>query len=199
VWLSAPVVIGEGCRSLDLDGVAGILLLDRATLHCGRATPDWGEVAGRAARVFVGIRADRTGRGRVSRTKDISSAGSHAGAVFGALPAPAEIVAGGRSTDVRSVLRNGAVIDPWRRSRHPLPWWNTPSGGENHVRDADGRSVYNGADAAEMFRLYTCAVQAEAEVVARGVADHPRRRGRRSFRAWPAGLASRVRGLRHFR
>jgi hypothetical protein len=99
---------------------------------------------------------------------------------------------------VRSVLRNGAVIDHLRRSHHPLPWWNRPSGGENHVSDADGLPVYNGADAAEMFRLYTCAVQAEAEVTARRVADHPRRRDR-SFRAWPAGLASRVRGLRHRR
>jgi hypothetical protein len=140
-----------------------------------------------------------TNRGRVSRTKDISSARSHAGAVFGVLPAPAEIVAGGRSTDVRSVLRNGAVIDSLRRSHHPLPWWNTPSGGENHVSDAAGRPVYNGADAAEMFRLYTDAVQAESEVTARRVADHPRRRGRRSLWAWPAGLASRVGGLLHRR
>jgi hypothetical protein len=100
---------------------------------------------------------------------------------------------------VRSVLRSGAVIDRSCRSRHPLPWRNTPSGGENHVSDADGRSVYNGADAAEMFRLYTDAVQAEAEVSARRVADHPRRRDRRSVRVWPAGLASRVRGSRHRR
>ena len=125
------------------------------------------------ARVLVRIRADRTGRGRVGLTEDISSARSHAGAVFGVLPAPAEIVAGGRSTDVRSVLSNGAVIDSLRASHHRLPWWNTPSGGENHVSDAAGRPVYNGADAAEMFRLYTDAVQAEAEVAARRVADHP--------------------------
>jgi hypothetical protein len=151
------------------------------------------------ARVLAGIRADMTNRGRVSRTKDISSARSHAGAVFGVLPAPAEIVAGGRSTDVRSVLKNGAVIDSSRRSHHPLPWWNTPSDGEKHVSDAVGRPVYNGADAAEMFRLYTDAVKAESEVAARRVADHPRRRGRRSLWAWPAGLASRVGGLLHRR
>jgi hypothetical protein len=100
---------------------------------------------------------------------------------------------------VRSVLSNGAVIDSLRAPHHRLPWWNTPSGGENHVSDADGRSVYDGADAAEMFRLYTDAVQAEAEVAARRVADHPRRRDRRSLRAWPADLASRVRGLLHRR
>ena len=98
---------------------------------------------------------------------------------------------------MKSVLRNGAVIDSSRRSHHPLPWWNTPAGGENHVSDAEGRLVYNGSDAAEMFRLYTDAVQAdaEAEVVARRAADHPRRRGRRSLRGWPADLVSRVRGL----
>jgi hypothetical protein len=144
-------------------------------------------------------RPDMTGRGRVRLTEDISSARSHAGAVCGVTPAPAEIVAGGRNTDVRSVLRNGAAIDSLRRSHHPLPWWNTPSGGENHVSDADGRSVYNGADADEMFRLYTDAVQADAEVAARRVADHPRRRDRRSLRAWPADVASRVRGLLHRR
>ena len=152
-----------------------------------------------SGRVLVRIRADMTNRGRVSRTKDISSARSHAGAVFGVLPAPAEIVAGGRSTDVRSVLRNGAVIDSSRRSHHPLPWRNTPSGGENHVSDAAGRPVYDGAAAAEMFRLYTDAVQAESELTARRVADHPRRRGRRSLWAWPARLASRVGGLLHRR
>jgi len=151
------------------------------------------------ARVLVRIRADMTNRGRVSRTKDISSARSHAGAVFGVLPAPAEIVAGGRSADVRSVLRNGAVIDSSRRSHHPLPWRNTPSGGENHVSDAAGRPVYDGVVAAAMFRLYTDAVQAESELTARRVADHPRRRGRRSLWAWPAGLASRVGGLLHCR
>jgi hypothetical protein len=153
----------------------------------------------RYARVLVRIRADMTNRGRVSRTKDISSARSHAGAVFGVLPALAEIVAGGRSTDVRSVLRNGAVIDSAQRSHHPLPWRNTPSGGENHVSDAAGRPVYDGVAAAEMFRLYTDAVQAESELTARHVADHPRRRGRRSLWAWPARLAARVGGLLHRR
>ena len=133
--------------------------------------------------------------GTVNTTKDISSAGIHAGAALGVLPALADIVAGGRSTDVKSVLTNGAVIESSLRSRHPLPWWNTPSGGENHVSDAEGRLVYNGPDAAEMFRLYTDEVHADAEVVARRAVDHPRRRGRRSIRAWPAGLASRVRGL----
>jgi hypothetical protein len=91
---------------------------------------------------------------------------------------------------VKSVLRNDAVIDSSRRSHHPLPWWNAPEGGENHVSDAEGRLVYSGSDAAEMFRLYTDAVQADAEAV-----DPPRRRGRRSLLAWPAALASHFRGL----
>ena len=55
--------------------------------------------------------------------------------------------------------------------RHPLPWRNQPSEGENHVTDAYGESVYDGADAAEMFRLYG---QAQAE------ADRNERSGRRS-------------------
>ena len=39
-------------------------------------------------------------------------------------------------------------------TRHPLPWRNEPADGENHVTDADGLPVYDGADSAEMFRLY---------------------------------------------
>jgi hypothetical protein len=41
--------------------------------------------------------------------------------------------------------------------RHPLPWRNTPAGGENHVTDAHGSAVYDGPDAAEMFRLLAAA------------------------------------------
>ena len=98
---------------------------------------------------------------------------------------------------MKSVLRNETAIDSSRRSHHPLPWWNAPEGGENHVSDAEGRLVYSGSDAAEMFRLYTDAVQtdAEAEFIARRAADHPRHRGRRSLLAWPAALASHFRGL----
>ena len=98
---------------------------------------------------------------------------------------------------MKSVPRNGAVIDSSRRSHHPLPWWNAPEGGENHVSDAEGRLVYSGPDAAEMFRLYTDAIQAdaEAELIARRAADHSRRRGRRRLLAWPAALASHFRGL----
>jgi len=170
---------------------------DDAESPCRRSRADHGIPGpGRPARV-VRIRPDTTDWGSVDNTKDISSAGIHAGAALGVLPALADIVAGGRSTDVKSVLRNGAVVESSRRSSHPLPWWNTPSAGENHVSDAEGRLVYNGSDAGEMFRLYADEVQAdaEAEVVARRAADHPRRRGRRSLLAWPAVLASRVRGL----
>ena len=54
-------------------------------------------------------------------------------------------------------------------SRHPMPWRNEPSGGENHVTDADGRPVYDGSDAAEMFRLYSDEAQsARAERPADG-------------------------------
>jgi hypothetical protein len=52
------------------------------------------------------------------------------------------------------------VVEP--PERHPLPWRNQPSEGENHVTDARGEPVYDGADAAEMFRLYDCQAQAEA-------------------------------------
>lgn len=47
-----------------------------------------------------------------------------------------------------------------RPARHPLPWLNQPSGGENHVTDANGRPVYDGSNAAEMFRLYGVEAQA---------------------------------------
>jgi hypothetical protein len=50
--------------------------------------------------------------------------------------------------------------------RHPFPWRNQPSDGENHVTDANGDRVYDGADAAEMFRLY--GRQADAEAGNRG-------------------------------
>jgi hypothetical protein len=46
-------------------------------------------------------------------------------------------------------------------ARNPLPWRNQPSDGMNHVTDANGQPVYDGTDAAEMFRLYSAEVQAE--------------------------------------
>ena len=55
---------------------------------------------------------------------------------------------------MRSILKNAtAVVDPAQWPQHPLPWRNTPSGGENHVTDANGTRVYDGPDGAEMFRL----------------------------------------------
>jgi len=71
--------------------------------------------------------------------------------------------AGDGSTGVRSVLdekRDDIGQAVVRAARHPLPWLNQPSGGENHVTDADGRSVYDGFNAAEMFRLYGVEAQA---------------------------------------
>lgn len=67
-----------------------------------------------------------------------------------------------------------------RVSRHPLPWRNQPSAGDNHVADANGRPVYDGCDAAEMFRLYVAEAQAEREE--RSAADHVRGAGRRMGR-----------------
>ena len=46
-------------------------------------------------------------------------------------------------------------------SGNPLPWRNQPSDGVNHVADANGQPVYDGPDAAEMFRLYSVEAQAE--------------------------------------
>jgi hypothetical protein len=92
---------------------------------------------------------------------------------------------------VWSVVKHSAQDNPWgvdvpRWSQHPLPWRNTPSGGENHLTDATGRSVYDGADADEMFRLYAGAAQAAA----RRDTDHPRRHGSRNARAQQAGLVT---------
>jgi len=101
---------------------------------------------------------------------------------------------------VRSVpLSREPDVYSSRPSHHPLPWRNTPSCGENRVRDADGRSVYSGSDAAEMFRLYADAVQIETQIAARRNAEHVRRRGRRNVAAWPAGMAMRVHGMLHRR
>jgi hypothetical protein len=44
---------------------------------------------------------------------------------------------------------------------NPLPWRNQPSDGVNHVADANGQPVYDGPDAAEMFRLYSVEAQAQ--------------------------------------
>lgn len=50
---------------------------------------------------------------------------------------------------------------PCPEPAQPLPWRNQPSGGLNHVADANGRPVYDGPDAAEMFRLYSAEARAE--------------------------------------
>jgi hypothetical protein len=47
--------------------------------------------------------------------------------------------------------------------KNPLPWRNQPSDGLNHLTDANGRPVYDGPDAAEMFRLYSAALAEQAE------------------------------------
>jgi hypothetical protein len=89
--------------------------------------------------------------------------------------------------------KGAAVVDTSPRAQHPLPWRNTPSDGENHLRDADGRAVYDGPDAAEMFRLYGDAAQADR--ASRVDSDHCRPRGNRG--AGLGGLVVRVRGLLH--
>jgi hypothetical protein len=65
-------------------------------------------------------------------------------------------------------------------SRHPLPWRNEPSDGENHVTDANGLPVYDGADTAEMFRLY--GVEDQADRDERSAAEPVPARGRRTGR-----------------
>ena len=68
---------------------------------------------------------------------------------------------------------------PALQPRRPLPWRNAPSNGENHVTDANGLVVYDGSDAAEMFRLYgdeAQAERAERSVEERGRASRPRPR-----------------------
>jgi hypothetical protein len=84
---------------------------------------------------------------------------------------------------VRPILdekRDDSGQAPVGASRHPLPWRNRPSGGENHISDADGRVVYDGSDAAEMFRLYAEEVRAERadRPAAEPGGDGPHRRGR---------------------
>jgi len=69
---------------------------------------------------------------------------------------------------------------PAPSSRHPLPWRNEPSDGENHVTDANGLAVYDGSDAAEMFRLY--GAEDQAERAERAAAEPVRARGRRTSR-----------------
>jgi hypothetical protein len=91
------------------------------------------------------------------------------------------------------VDKGAAVVDASARAQHPLPWRNTPSDGENHLRDADGRAVYDGPDAAEMFRLYGDAAQADRG--SRVDADHRRPQGGRG--AGLAGVVVRVRRLLH--
>jgi hypothetical protein len=105
---------------------------------------------------------------------------------------PAIVCAGGGSADVPSILENdGAGVDPPRWSQHPLPWQNTPSGGENHLTDANGRPVYDGSDAAEMFRLYAGAAQAAA----RFETDRTRLRDSGTGQVRHVGLVAQLRRL----
>ena len=64
---------------------------------------------------------------------------------------------------MKSILRKkpGSVGQrPNPEPTHPLPWRNLPADGLNHVTDANGHSVYDGSDAAEMFRLYNAEARA---------------------------------------
>ena len=96
---------------------------------------------------------------------------------------PARNRAGGGSTGVEPA--HWTEQDPLGRvpapaSRHPLPWRNDPSDGENHVTDANGLAVYDGADAAEMFRLY--GAEDHAERAERAAAEPVPARARRTGR-----------------
>lgn len=66
---------------------------------------------------------------------------------------------------------------PRTESKNPLPWRNQPSDGLNHVADANGRPVYDGPDAAEMFRLYSA--EAQTERAGRPAVRHSRTASRR--------------------
>ncbi|TQM37515.1 hypothetical protein FB388_4730 [Pseudonocardia cypriaca] len=67
-----------------------------------------------------------------------------------------------RSGGKRRITRkNAPVAAQIPDSESPLPWRNQPSDGVNHVADANGQPVYDGPDAAEMFRLYDVEAQAE--------------------------------------
>jgi hypothetical protein len=66
---------------------------------------------------------------------------------------------------------------PRPESKNPLPWRNQPSDGLNHVADANGRPVYDGPDAGEMFRLYSA--EAQAERARQSAARHARTASRR--------------------
>jgi hypothetical protein len=91
--------------------------------------------------------------------------------------------------NVRPILKNDtADVDGPQSSQHPLPWRNTPSGGENHVTDANGRLVYDGLDGAEMFRLYADATQAAALLDT----DRTRRRDSGDVRESRVGLVGRL-------
>ena len=84
-------------------------------------------------------------------------------------------------TSIPENWHEGTVQVPALQPRHPLPWRNAPSNGENHVTDANGLLVYDGSDAAEMFRLY--GDEAQAERAERSVEQRrgaPRRRPRRT-------------------
>jgi hypothetical protein len=61
----------------------------------------------------------------------------------------------------RITRRKAAGTGQVPESGNPLPWRNQPSDGVNHVADANGQPVYDGPDAAEMFRLYGVEAQAE--------------------------------------
>jgi hypothetical protein len=66
---------------------------------------------------------------------------------------------------VRSVLENKAPgVEAPRWPQHPLPRRNSSSRGENHLTEANGRSVYEVPVAAGMFRLYAGAAQAAARL-----------------------------------
>jgi len=112
----------------------------------------------------------------------------------GRTTSPAIVFGRRRERNVQSILENDvASVDPPRWSQHPFPWRNRPSGGENHVTDAIGRSVYDGLDGEEMFRLYAGAAQAAALLDT----DRTRRRGSGTGRKRRVGVAARLHRLLH--
>ena len=77
-----------------------------------------------------------------------------------------EIIQDGADQDSEPAHHSGdgvatGVNDP-PPGRHPLPCRNQPCEGDKPPTDANGEPVYDGADAAEMFRLYGRQAGAEA-------------------------------------
>lgn len=68
--------------------------------------------------------------------------------------APDEATAGPLAAELTAIMDELDNVTELRLiDRHPLPWTDQPRAGEHHVTDADGGTVYDGPDSAELSRL----------------------------------------------